>query len=120
MRSGFTDDQIAIRDMARQFAREEIAPGVVERDRTGEFPHAVLRRAAELGLCGMSVPEEWGGSALETVSYCLVLQEIARECPSTAVTLSVTNSVCAQPIHRFGTDEQRERYLRKLASGEWL
>ncbi len=116
----FTDDQIAIRDMARAFARQEIAPGVLERDRRSEFPADVMRRAGELGFCGMSVPEEWGGTNLDTVSYCLVLEEIARECPATAVTLSVTNSVCAQPIARFGTDVQKERYLRRLASGEWL
>lgn len=115
-----TEEQAAIRDMAREFARNEIAPGVLERDRSGEFPHEVLRRAGELGFCGMAVPEEWGGTGLDAISYCLVLQEIARECPSTAVTLSVTNSVCAQPIARFGTDAQKERWLRKLASGEWL
>jgi hypothetical protein len=114
------EEQLAVRDMVRQFARDEIAPGVVERDREGAFPSEVLRRAGELGLCGMVVPEEWGGSGLDPVSYCLALEEVARECPSTAVTLSVTNSVCAQPIHRFGTDEQRRRYLRRLATGEWL
>ena len=115
-----SEDHRAIRDMAREFARGEIAPGVLERDRLGEFPHDVVRRAGELGFCGMAVPEEWGGSALDPLAYCLVLQEIARECPSTAVTLSVTNSVCSQPIARFGTDEQKERWLRRLATGEWL
>ena len=97
-----TDDQRAMRDLARDFARQEIAPGVLDRDRAGEFPADILRQAGALGFCGMSVPEEWGGSHLDTLSYCLVLEEIARECPSTAVTLSVTNSVCAQPIARFG------------------
>src|SRR5688572_22256422 len=106
--------------MVREFARGEVGPGAAERDRTSEFPHEALRRAAELGLCGMSVPAEWGGSELDTVSYCLALEEIAREDPSLAVTLSVTNSVCAQPIARFGTDSQKERYLRRLARGEWL
>jgi alkylation response protein AidB-like acyl-CoA dehydrogenase len=115
-----TEDQVAIRDMVSDFARNEIAPGVLERDRAGEFPAEVIQKAGELGLCGMVVPEEWGGSGLEPVSYCLALEEIARVCPSTAVTLSVTNSVCAQPIHRFGTDAQRERWLRPLATGEWI
>ncbi len=117
---GLNDDQLALRDMVRDFARTEIAPGASERDRLSEFPHEVLRRAGELGLCGMSVPEEWGGSGLDAVSYCVALEEVARECPSTAVTLSVTNSVCGQPILRFGNDEQREKYLRPLADGRWL
>jgi alkylation response protein AidB-like acyl-CoA dehydrogenase len=116
----FDEDQLAVRDMVRDFARNEIAPGAVERDRTGEFPADVVRRAGELGLCGMVVPEEWGGSGLDPVSYVLALEEVARECASTAVTLSVTNSVCAQPIHRFGVDAQRERWLRRLAEGRIL
>lgn len=115
-----TEDQLAVRDMVRDFARQEIAPGVLERDAAGEFPAAVVRKAGELGLCGMAVPEDWGGSGLDPVSYVLALEEIAAVCPSTAVTLSVTNSVCAQPIHRFGTDAQRERFLRPLASGECI
>ncbi|MEM7249705.1 MAG: acyl-CoA dehydrogenase family protein [Acidobacteriota bacterium] len=117
---GFDEDQLAVRELAREFAENEIAPGVLERDAEGRFPTEVLEQAAELGFCGMVVPEEWGGSGLDPISYCLVLEEIARVCPSTAVTLSVTNSVCAQPIHRFGNDDQRERFLRRLASGECL
>jgi alkylation response protein AidB-like acyl-CoA dehydrogenase len=115
-----TEEQRAVRDMVREFARTELAPGATERDRAGAFPEREVARAAELGLCGMVVPEEWGGSPLDAVSYCLVLEEVARECASTAVTLSVTNSVCAQPIARFGTDDQKDRYLRRLARGEWL
>ena len=91
------EDQIAVRDMVRDFARNEIAPGTIERDRAGEFPADLIAQAGELGLCGMAIPEEWGGSELDPIAYCLVLEEIASVCPSTAVTLSVTNSVCAQP-----------------------
>lgn len=115
-----TEDQRAVRDLAREFARNEIAPGAAERDRNGEFPAEIVRAAGELGFCGMVVPEEWGGAGLDVPSYLLVLQEIARECPSTAVTLSVTNSVCAQPICGFGSEAQKERYLRRLATGEWI
>jgi len=115
-----TEDQEAIRDLARDFARGEIAPGVIERDRDGAFPDEVLKQCGELGFCGMVVPEELGGSGLDPLSYCLVLEEIAAVCPSTSVTLSVTNSVCAQPILRFGTEAQKGRWLPKLASGEWL
>lgn len=114
------DEQVTLRDMVREFARQEIAPGAAERDRLGEFPHEVLAKAGELGLCGMVVPEEWGGSGLDPVAYCVAIEEIARECPSTAVTLAVTNSVCGQPILRFGTDEQKERFLRPLAEGRIL
>ena len=115
-----TEDQVAIRDMVRDFARSDIAPGVLERDQRGEFPTEVMARAGELGLCGMVVPEEWGGSGLDVLSYLLALEEIARVCPSTAVTLSVTNSVCARPIYEFGTDAQREQFLRPLAEGRTL
>ena len=115
-----TEDQQAIRELARDFARNEIAPGVLERDREGAFPTELIAAAGELGFCGMTIPEEHGGSELDPLSYCLVLEELARECPSTSVTLSVTNSVCAQPIARFGNDEQKARYLPRLASGEWI
>jgi len=115
-----TEDQESIREMARDFARNEIAPGVIERDREGAYPTEIIAAAGELGFCGMTIPEEYGGSELDTLSYCLVLEELARECPSTSVTLSVTNSVCAQPIVRFGSDEQKAAYLPKLATGEWI
>ncbi len=115
-----SEDQRMVRDMVAEFADQVLGPGVMERERTGAFPEAEIRRAGELGLLGMSIPEEWGGSGLDTVSSALALMEIARVCPSTAVTLSVTNSVCAYPIWRFGTDAQRDRYLRPLASGQIL
>jgi alkylation response protein AidB-like acyl-CoA dehydrogenase len=114
------DDQRMVQEMVSGFADQELAPGVMAREREGSFPHEAMARAGELGLLGMTVPETWGGSGLDNVSYALALMEIARVCPSSAVTISVTNSVCAYPIYRFGSDAQRERYLRPLASGKWI
>lgn len=107
-----------IRTMVREFAEAELRPHVDENERLGRFPSQALTRMADLGLCGMVIPEEWGGAGLETVSYAAAIEEIARVCASTAVTLSVTNSVCAYPIYRFGTEAQKEKYLRPLASGK--
>ena len=109
-----------VRERVSDFASQVLAPGVMSREREGTFPTAEVAHAGELGLLGMVVPEEWGGSGLDTVSYALALMEIARVCPSTSVTLSVSNSVCAYPIWRFGNDEHKERYLRPLASGKML
>jgi alkylation response protein AidB-like acyl-CoA dehydrogenase len=116
----FTDDQRMVREMVAEFADQVLGPEVMKRDREGLFPAAEIAQAGELGLLGMSVPEEWGGSGLDSVSTALALMELARVCPSTAVTISVTNSVCAYPIWRSGTDEQRERYLKPLASGKMI
>ena len=112
-----TDEQQMVREMAADFANRVLAPGVAQRDRDGAFPAGEIAKAGELGLLGMVIPEEWDGAGLDHVSAALALMEIARVCPSTALTLSVSNSVCAYPIWKFGTDEQRERYLRPLASG---
>lgn len=112
------DEQEMLRRMVADFADQILAPEVMKRDREGTFPHAEIAHAGELGLLGMIVPEEWGGAGLDTVSYAVALMEIARVCPSSAVTLSVSNSVCAYPIWRYGNDEQKERYLRPLATGK--
>jgi alkylation response protein AidB-like acyl-CoA dehydrogenase len=116
----FNDDQRMVQEMVAEFADQVLGPEVMKRDREGLFPAAEIAQAGELGLLGMSVPEEWGGSGLDSVSTALALTELARVCPSTAVTISVTNSVCAYPIWRFGTDAQRDRYLRPLATGKMI
>jgi butyryl-CoA dehydrogenase len=114
------EDQRMVQEMVADFADQVLAPGVMKRDKEGTFPSAEIAHAGELGLLGMIIPEEWGGSGLDTVSYALALMEIARVCPSTSVTLSVSNSVCAYPILRFGDDWQKETYLRPLASGKMI
>jgi len=116
----FSDDQKLIRDTVRQFMEAEVRPGVRERDRTETFPAAELRKIGEMGCCGMQVPEEWGGAGADTISYVLMLEEVARVDAAMAVTLSVTNSVACVPLLKHGTEAQKRKYLRKLATGEWL
>jgi alkylation response protein AidB-like acyl-CoA dehydrogenase len=113
-----SQDEQMIRDAVREFADGLMRPGVEEWERRGEFPVELIPRLAGAGLLGMAIPEEHGGSGLDTVSYCLAMEELARVCASTAVTVSVTNSVCGYPISRFGTPDQKARYLGELAEGK--
>jgi len=115
-----TDDQRLIRDTVRNFMETELRPLVRENDREARFPEAQVRKLGEMGFCGMLVPEQWGGSGADTVSYAIMLEEVARVCAATAVTLSVTNSVVAVPLYRHGTEAQRLKYLPRLARGEIL
>ncbi len=113
-----TEEQKMIQAMVRDFAREVILPTAAERDRTGEFPAENLKRMGELGLLGMNVPSEYNGAGVDTVSYSVALQEIAYACASTAVIMSVHNSVACGPIYLFGSDYLKETYLKPLAAGE--
>jgi butyryl-CoA dehydrogenase len=113
-----SEDQEMVREQVRRFAVERIQPGVAERDREHRFPEEIIREIGELGLLGMMVAEEYGGAGMDTLSYLLAVEELARVCPATAVTMSVTNSVCCWPIHRFGSEELKRRVLPPLASGE--
>lgn len=117
---GLSDEQKLLREEVRRFAEERIQPGVRERDLKHEFPAAILREVGELGLLGMLVEEELGGAGYDAVSYVVAIEEIARICPSVAVAMSVTNSVCCWPIARFGSKALRQTYLPRLASGEVL
>lgn len=109
-----------IETMVRDFAREQILPGAAERDRTGKFPREILNQMAGLGLLGMTVPQEYGGAGVDTISYSLALKEVAYACASTAVIMSVHNSVACGPIYQFGSDHLKEIYLKRLAKGELL
>ncbi len=113
-------DQQLIREEVRRFAEERIAPGVAERDREHAFPGNILRELGELGMLGMMVPEEYGGAGFDTVTYTVAVEELARICPATAVTMSVTNSVCCWPLNRFGSEHLKSTALTELASGECL
>jgi alkylation response protein AidB-like acyl-CoA dehydrogenase len=115
-----TEDQKRIRDTVREFARTEIAPGVAEREKAGRFPSEAVKKLGEMGILGMMVPEEYGGAGSDVLSYILAIEELARVCASTAVIVSVTNSVACFPICRFGSEEQKRTILRELASGEAL
>ena len=109
-----------IRDTARQFAEERVAPGTIDRDEKEEFPHEIVKELGDLGFMGMMVPEEWGGAGLDAVSYVLAMEEISRVDASVGVIMSVNNSLVCYGINKFGSDEQKERYLRPLASGRKL
>jgi alkylation response protein AidB-like acyl-CoA dehydrogenase len=112
-----SEEQELLLAEVRRFAEERIRPGVDERDREHRFPTDIVREMGELGLLGMLVGEEYGGAGLDSLTYCLAVEEIARVCPATAVTMSVTNSVCCWPIARFGSEELKRRVLPELASG---
>lgn len=117
----FLDEtQEALRDAARSFATERLAPGAMERDRTKAFPREQLREMGELGFMGMLVPEAYGGSETGVVAYALAIEEIAAAEGATSTIMSVHSSVGCVPILKFGTEEQKKRFLPKLASGEWI
>ena len=115
-----SEEQELLRSEVRRFAEERIAPGVRERDRAREFPQEIVTEMGELGLLGMLVPEAHGGAGLDTLSYAVAVEEIARICPATAGVMSVTNSVCCWPISKFGTEAVKLGPLRELASGECI
>lgn len=116
----YTEEHLMIRDMARQFAQEELLPGVIERDDKEEFPHAQIKKMGELGFMGMMIPEQWGGAGLDAVSYVLAMTEICKIDASAGVVMSVNNSLVCWGINEYGTDAQKEKYLKPLASGKKL
>lgn len=112
--------QQQIRDMARSFARERLAPGAAARDREHRFPKEELQKMGALGLLGMLVPEEYGGSDTGVLAYAVAVEEIAAGDGPCSTIMSVHSSVGCVPILKFGTEEQKQRFLPKLASGEWI
>ncbi len=113
-----TDEHRMIRDMARDFAQKEIAPIAAEHDETGEFPRKTIARMGAQGFMGISVPEKYGGAGMDTLSYVLAIIEIAKADASHAVVMSVCNSLYCYGLLRFGTEEQKQKYLRPVASGQ--
>jgi alkylation response protein AidB-like acyl-CoA dehydrogenase len=109
-----------IKETARKFADEKLAPGTVDRDEKEEFPREAIKELGELGFMGMMVPEEWGGAGLDTISYVLAMEEISRVDASVGVIMSVNNSLVCYGINKNGTTDQKERYLRDLATGKKL
>jgi butyryl-CoA dehydrogenase len=116
----FTDHQKLIRDTVRQFMDTEVRPVVKDLERSEKFPLDVLKKIAELGCCGMLTPEEWGGPGLDTLSYVLMIEEVARVYTAMSTALSVTNSAVQIPLYEFASDAQKQKYLKRLASGEIL
>ena len=115
----FTDEQQMMRKMVREFAREEIAP-FVEKMENGEFPRQLLQKMGQLGLMGIPVPEEYGGAEMDFISYIIAIHEISVVSPTLGVILSVHTSVGTSPIIYFGNENQKQKYVPKLASGEYL
>jgi alkylation response protein AidB-like acyl-CoA dehydrogenase len=115
-----TPEQLQIRDLAREFAEGELRPHAEEWDRESHFPREIVGKLGELGFLGMLLPEAWDGLELDTLSYLLALEQIAWGDSSVAVAMSVHNSLPTQMILARGTDEQKERFLRPMARGEWL
>lgn len=115
-----TEEQQMVRETIRDFALTELAPGVAERDETATFPADSIKKLGELGFMGVNLPEELGGAGLDMVSYCIVVEELARVDASTAIIISVQNSLAVYPIELFSNDDQKERFLRPLGQGKML
>ncbi len=113
-----SSQHLDIRRTVRDFADREIAPVAAELERKGEFPHDIIRRAAELGLLGVPYPEEAGGTGLDTLAYAITVEELARASGSVAIIVSAHTSLGCNPLYMAGTDEQKDRYLRPMAAGE--
>src|SRR5882672_833424 len=115
-----TDHQKLVRDTVRQFMETEVRSLVKELEREERFPLEILKKIGEMGCCGMVTPEEWGGPGLDTVSYVVMLEEVARVYTAMSTALGVTNSAVQMPLLQFGSETQKQKYLKRLASGEIL
>jgi len=113
-----TEEQALLQKTVREFAETEVRPLAKELDETGHFPRATFRKAAELGLTGIALPEAEGGAGFDHIAYTMVIEEISRCCASTGVILSVQNSLYCDPVHRYGTEEQKKKFLEPYARGE--
>ncbi len=118
MKLELNDQQKMIKKMVQEFAEKHVAPIAAELDEKEEYPHKTLKEMAKLGLLGIIIPQEYGGAGLDTISYAITVEEISRKCASTGVVTSVHNSLAAWPIIKYGTEEQKKKYLPILAKGE--
>lgn len=115
-----TDSTRMLMEQIQSFARSEVAPKAKHNDETGEFPTELVKKLGEMGLMGMMVPEEYGGSGLGAVAYAMAMEEISAACASTGVIMSVNNSLVCAPLEKFGTPEQKKKWLLPLAQGQKL
>jgi butyryl-CoA dehydrogenase len=113
-----TPEHEQLRDLIRNFAEKELRPVAARNDKTHTFPYEQIKKLGEMGFMGMVIPEEWGGAGMDPISYSIMMEEISRVCASTAVTLSVNNSLVCEVLKNFGTEEQKKRFLIPLAKGE--
>ncbi len=115
-----TEEQIAVQEAAREFAQKELLPGVIDRDREMRYPKDQVRKMAELGFLGMMVNPAYGGGGMDSLSYVLAMEEISKVDASCSVIMSVNNSLVCWGLETFGSEEQKQTYLTKLAPGEWI
>ncbi len=120
MNFDLTSEQTMIKRTIREFAEEEVAPGAIERDKTKQFPTEIFKQLGELGMLGLPFPEEYGGAGADTVSFAIVTEELSRACASTGITYSAHISLGGAPINLFGTEEQKQKYLTPICTGESL
>ncbi|MBI5499903.1 MAG: acyl-CoA dehydrogenase family protein [Deltaproteobacteria bacterium] len=120
MKLEFTEDQLAVQRMAREFADEQVAPRAKDLDEKGEYPADLVAKLGELGLMGVAIPPEYGGSGFDYVTYVLAMEEISRACAGTGVIMSVNNSLVCDPLYKYGTDAQKKDILAPLAAGKQL
>jgi alkylation response protein AidB-like acyl-CoA dehydrogenase len=120
MNFDLTEEHVMIRDAARDFARTELLPGVIERDEKQEFPNELVKKMGDLGFMGIMVNPKYGGSGMDTISYALIMEELSKVDASASVIVSVNNSLVCYGIEAYGSDAQKEKYLPKLASGEMV
>jgi alkylation response protein AidB-like acyl-CoA dehydrogenase len=118
MKFDLTEEHLMIRDAARDFAQNELLPGVIERDENQKFPSEPVKKMAELGFMGMMVSPDYGGGGMDTISYVLAMEEISKVDASAAVIMSVNNSLVCWGLETYGSQEQKDKYLRRLATGE--
>ncbi len=120
MNYNFTEEQLAVQEAAREFAQTELLPGVIERDTNQTFPTEQVKKMGELGFLGMMVDPKYNGGGMDTVSYVLAMEEISKVDASCSVIMSVNNSLVCWGLEKYGTEEQKEKYLKRLATGEIL
>lgn len=118
MNFDLTDEQEMIKKMIREFSEEQVAPGAIERDRTKAFPTEIFNDLSEMGLMGLPFSEAYGGGDGDTISFAIVTEELSRACASTGITYSAHISLGGAPLHLFGTEEQKKKYLRPICTGE--
>ena len=118
MNFNLTEEHLMIRDAARDFAQTELLPGVIERDNAQTFPNELVRKMGALGFMGIMVDPKYGGSGMDAISYVLIMEELSKIDASASVIVSVNNSLVCYGLSRFGTEDQKQKYLVPLATGE--
>ncbi|MGB0770695.1 MAG: acyl-CoA dehydrogenase [Flavobacteriaceae bacterium] len=120
MQFKLSEEQTMVRDAAREFAQTELLPGVIERDELQQFPDNLVKKMGALGFMGIMVNPKYGGSGMDTISYVLIMEELSKVDASASVMVSVNNSLVCYGIEAYGTEEQKQKYLPKLATGDWI